>query len=270
MLGSYGKVSQSRCLNCREICRHLGVKRVFKPDEIPLLEGIYAGPKYGVPSPGGRTHPPGWHAPEGIFSDPLYRQSLRRDVGFDREGEVRLNEPIIFLHTGGLPAAVRFLKLITTRMQRSTFLRAKASLRNDCFLGYRDCFVREGKNGDAFAEYTGKVARLLKQMLAEMKQALFWPMMEGVAPSLVNDVTVLFGRDFTLQKELLETIMMPVLALSRDVDMLLGVDTSFFAPAAKAIGDMVQYGTFTLLSGQNHDIKPEVIAPILSEVYSGA
>ena len=37
---------------------------------------------------------------------------------------------------------------------------------------------------------------------------------------------------------------MPVLALSGDVDMLPGVDTSFFAKVAKAIADMVQQGTF--------------------------
>ncbi|HEX9839226.1 MAG TPA: pyridoxal-phosphate dependent enzyme, partial [Anaerolineales bacterium] len=37
-----------------EICGQLGAKRVFEPGEIPLLEAIYAAPKYGVPSPGCR------------------------------------------------------------------------------------------------------------------------------------------------------------------------------------------------------------------------
>ena len=127
--------------------------------------------------------------------------------------------------------------------------------------------VSEGKNGDAFAEYMGKVAGLPEQMLAGMKQAPFWPMMEAVAPSLVNDATVMFGRNFTPQKELLEKITMPVLALSGDVDMLPGVDTSFFAPAAKAIARMVPRGTYKLLPGQNHDVKAEAISPVLSEFY---
>jgi hypothetical protein len=78
----------------------------------------------------------------------------------------------------------------------------------------------------------------------------------------------MFGRHFTPQKELLEKILMPVLALSGDVDMLSGVDTSFFAPAAKAIADMVQHGTFKLLSGQNHDVDSDVIAPVLSAFYA--
>ena len=58
---------------------------------------------------------------------------------------------------------------------------------------------------------------------------------------------------------------MPVPALSGDVDMPPGVDTSFFARAARAIADMVPHGTFKLLSGQNHDLKADVIAPVLSE-----
>jgi pimeloyl-ACP methyl ester carboxylesterase len=93
--------------------------------------------------------------------------------------------------------------------------------------------VQEGRNGDAFASYMGKVAGIPAEMLAGMRQAPFWPMMEAVAPSLVYDATVMFGRNFTPQKELLETIAVPVLALSGDVDMLPGVDTSFMAKAAE-------------------------------------
>jgi pimeloyl-ACP methyl ester carboxylesterase len=127
--------------------------------------------------------------------------------------------------------------------------------------------VSEGKNGEAFAEYMGKVAGLPEQILAGMKQAPFWPMMEAVAPSLVNDATVMFGRDFTPQKELLEKISVPVLALSGDVDMLPGVDTSFMRKAAQAIANMVPHGKYQLLPGQSHNVDAEVIAPVLSEFY---
>jgi pimeloyl-ACP methyl ester carboxylesterase len=127
--------------------------------------------------------------------------------------------------------------------------------------------VSEGKNGDAFAEYMGKVAGLPAAMLAGMRQAPFWPMMEAVAPSLVYDATVMFGRNFTPQKELLEKIAVPVLALSGDVDMLPGVDTSFMAKAAQAIAKMVPHGKYQLLKGQSHDVDAEVLAPVLSEFF---
>jgi hypothetical protein len=72
---------------------------------------------------------------------------------------------------------------------------------------------------------------------------------------------------FTPQNELLEKIAVPVLALSGDVDMLSGVDTSFFCKAAQAIANMVPHGKYQLLPGQNHDVDAEVIAPVLSEFY---
>jgi pimeloyl-ACP methyl ester carboxylesterase len=125
--------------------------------------------------------------------------------------------------------------------------------------------VKEGRNGDAFAAYMGQF--IPAEMLAGMRQAPFWPMMESVAPSLVNDATVMFGRNFTPQKELLEAIPMPVLALSGDAELFPGADTSFFRTAARAIADMVPQGKFQVLPGQNHDVKAEVIAPVLSEFY---
>ena len=125
--------------------------------------------------------------------------------------------------------------------------------------------IKEGRNGDAFAIYMG--LWIPEEMLAGMRQAPFWPMIEAVAPSLVNDATIMFGRNFTPQKELLEAIRMPVLALSGDVDMLPGVDTSFFRKAAQAIAGMVPHGKYQVLSGQNHDVKADVIAPVLSEFY---
>ena len=125
--------------------------------------------------------------------------------------------------------------------------------------------VKDGRNGDAFAAYMG--LWIPEEMLAGMRQAPFWPMMEAVAPSLVNDATIMFGRNFTPQKELLQTITMPVLALSGDLDMLPGVDTSYFRKAAEAIANMVPYGKYQLLTGQNHNVNAEVIAPVLSEFY---
>jgi pimeloyl-ACP methyl ester carboxylesterase len=124
--------------------------------------------------------------------------------------------------------------------------------------------VKDGKNGDAFVSYMGNF--LPKAMFAGMRQAPFWPMMEAVAPSLVNDATVMFGRNFTPQKELLEKITMPVLALSGDVSMP-GGGSAFMPKAAQAIANMVKHGKYQLLEGQSHDVNVEVIAPVLSEFY---
>jgi len=92
-----------------EICRHLGAKRVFEPGEIPLLEGIYAGPKYGVPSPGGQAAILRLARAEGILLDPVYTgKAFAGLLDLIEKGGLGSNEPIIFLHTGGLPALFAF------------------------------------------------------------------------------------------------------------------------------------------------------------------
>ena len=93
----------------REICEHLGAKRAFQPAEIPLLEGTYSAPKYGVPSPAC------WDAirklarTEGILLDPVYTgKAFAGLLDLAEKGRLGTNEPIIFLHTGGLPALFAF------------------------------------------------------------------------------------------------------------------------------------------------------------------
>jgi D-cysteine desulfhydrase family pyridoxal phosphate-dependent enzyme len=92
-----------------EVCRHLGVKHVFQPGEIPLLEGVYAGPKYGIPSPGGQDAIRRLARTEGILLDPVYTgKAFAGLLDLVEKGELGSNEPIIFLHTGGLPALFAF------------------------------------------------------------------------------------------------------------------------------------------------------------------
>jgi 1-aminocyclopropane-1-carboxylate deaminase/D-cysteine desulfhydrase-like pyridoxal-dependent ACC family enzyme len=92
-----------------EICNHLGTKRVFKPEEIPMLEGTYAFPKYGVPSQGCQDALLRLARTEGILLDPVYTgKAFAGMLDLLEKGRLGLNEPIIFLHTGGLPALFAF------------------------------------------------------------------------------------------------------------------------------------------------------------------
>ena len=92
-----------------EICSHLGTKRVFKPEEIPLLEGTYAVPKYGVPSQACQDAILRLARTEGILLDPVYTgKAFAGMLDLLEKRRLGLNEPIIFLHTGGLPALFAF------------------------------------------------------------------------------------------------------------------------------------------------------------------
>jgi 1-aminocyclopropane-1-carboxylate deaminase/D-cysteine desulfhydrase-like pyridoxal-dependent ACC family enzyme len=92
-----------------QICLHLGERRSFHPGEIPLIETVYAGSKYGVPSEGGQNAIKLLARTEGILLDPVYTgKAFAGLLDLVDKGGLGSDEPIIFLHTGGLPALFAF------------------------------------------------------------------------------------------------------------------------------------------------------------------
>lgn len=99
-----------------EICHHLGEKLTFEAGEIPLLENVYATPKYGKPSPGGIKAIQKLAGLEGILLDPVYTaKAFAGMLDLIEKGDLGQNEPIIFLHTGGLPSLFAFEDRILAR-----------------------------------------------------------------------------------------------------------------------------------------------------------
>jgi 1-aminocyclopropane-1-carboxylate deaminase/D-cysteine desulfhydrase-like pyridoxal-dependent ACC family enzyme len=91
------------------ICTRLGIECAFKEDEIPLLERIYAAPNYGSPSPSCRTAMQCLARDEGILLDPVYTgKAFSGLLDLVEKRQLGSDEPIIFLHTGGLPALFAF------------------------------------------------------------------------------------------------------------------------------------------------------------------
>lgn len=92
-----------------EICSHLGIRREFQPENIPLLEARYAFPKYGLPSQACREAILRLARTEGILLDPVYTgKAFAGMLDLLERGELGSGEPIVFLHTGGLPALFAF------------------------------------------------------------------------------------------------------------------------------------------------------------------
>jgi 1-aminocyclopropane-1-carboxylate deaminase/D-cysteine desulfhydrase-like pyridoxal-dependent ACC family enzyme len=88
-----------------EICKRLGENRVFAASDIPLIERIYAAPRYGIPSEACREAIQRLARTEGILLDPVYTgKAFAGLLDLIEKGRLGSNEPIIFLHTGGLPA----------------------------------------------------------------------------------------------------------------------------------------------------------------------
>lgn len=92
-----------------EICAHLGGECLFKGSDLPLLEAIYAAPKYGSPSQGCLEAIRRLASMEGILLDPIYTgKAFYGLLDLAKKGRLGSDEPIIFWHTGGLPALFSF------------------------------------------------------------------------------------------------------------------------------------------------------------------
>jgi len=92
-----------------EICVHLGQERLFPADDICLIEEVYSASKYGVPSPRCLDTIKMLARTEGILLDPVYTgKAFAGLIDLIGKGQLGRGEPIIFLHTGGLPALFAF------------------------------------------------------------------------------------------------------------------------------------------------------------------
>jgi 1-aminocyclopropane-1-carboxylate deaminase/D-cysteine desulfhydrase-like pyridoxal-dependent ACC family enzyme len=86
-----------------EVCTRLGEPHTFAPGDVPLVEGSYVGAAYGQPSKAGGAALELLARTEGILLDPVYSAKafaglLGESARFGRDA------PVVFLHTGGLPA----------------------------------------------------------------------------------------------------------------------------------------------------------------------
>ena len=103
-----------------ELCARLGGEQPFTPEAVPLVERTYVGPGYGQPSPECLAAIHKLACLEGLLLDPVYtgkafagmldlaqRSREAPGAGLPLGGDA----PLIFLHTGGLPALFAFSEI---------------------------------------------------------------------------------------------------------------------------------------------------------------
>jgi D-cysteine desulfhydrase family pyridoxal phosphate-dependent enzyme len=88
-----------------ELDARLGGSQIFDAGEVPLVESVYVGQRYGVPSAEGITACRKLARLEGIILDPIYTgKAFAGLLDLAERGDLGHDRPIIFLHTGGLPS----------------------------------------------------------------------------------------------------------------------------------------------------------------------
>jgi len=93
------------CRIANDACHLLGAPCSFTAEDIPLIESTYVGPGYAIPTSEGEAAAKQLAQTEGHLLDPTYTAkafaALLELLPTGRLGE---NTPVIFWHTGGLPA----------------------------------------------------------------------------------------------------------------------------------------------------------------------
>ncbi|MDX1435525.1 MAG: D-cysteine desulfhydrase family protein [Anaerolineales bacterium] len=81
----------------------------FTPPNVPILEGTYVGERYGLPSEAGKAAQKRLARMEGILLDPVYSaKAFAGLLDLIERSALQANQPVIFLHTGGLPGIFAF------------------------------------------------------------------------------------------------------------------------------------------------------------------
>jgi hypothetical protein len=97
-----------------------------------------------------------------------------------------------------------------------------------------------------------------------MRQAPMWPMFEAIAPTLAYDAADM-GEDRTPPVQRAARLTMPVLAMDGGANLTM---MPFMHATATALAKAIPHGQQRTLEGQTHDVKQDVLAPVLIEFLS--
>jgi pimeloyl-ACP methyl ester carboxylesterase len=122
-----------------------------------------------------------------------------------------------------------------------------------------DEMISAGRRGDAVEYFMSKVVGLSPEFVAYARTQPFWQKQEALAHTLAYDATIM--GDYSLPEELAATVTTPTLVMAG------GVSFSFMRETARALADILPEGQHRILEGQEHNVAPEALAPVLMEFF---
>lgn len=116
-----------------------------------------------------------------------------------------------------------------------------------------------GRRGDALEFFMTKLVGIPAEVIAQIRNAPMWPYLEGLAHTLVYDLTIV--GDGSLPGERIATVHAPALLIVG------GKSPTRMRQAGEAVADAISNGQVRILEGQDHDTAPEAVAPLLEEFF---
>jgi pimeloyl-ACP methyl ester carboxylesterase len=136
----------------------------------------------------------------------------------------------------------------------------RPDLPDDTARVYRE-LVEAGRRGDAIEYFMAKVVGLPPEFVADARTAPWWPQQEALAHTLAYDATVM--GDYTLPTEVARAITVPTLIVDG------GASSGFLGETADALAKLIPGAQRATLAGQQHNVDPTVLAPVLHRFFTG-
>jgi pimeloyl-ACP methyl ester carboxylesterase len=120
--------------------------------------------------------------------------------------------------------------------------------------------LADGRRGDAVALFMRFVG-MPDDQIEGMRRGPSWPAMEAIAPTLAYDHAEIMGENWSPPVGLAARVSVPALVIAGDAG------SPFMARTARALSEAMPNGQLQLLTGQPHDVDPEVLAPVLVDFF---
>lgn len=119
---------------------------------------------------------------------------------------------------------------------------------------------RKGEAVELFMRFVGTPA----EMIEGMRKAPVWSMLESVAPTLEYDAAEM-GQDRTVPVNRVKSIQSQTLVMDGGLNLQY---MPFMHVTASALASAIPHAKQLTLDGQTHDVKAEVLAPVLIKFFT--
>ena len=132
------------------------------------------------------------------------------------------------------------------------------------FVGQLQEMLASGRPGDAAEAYMTKGANMPAATVAHMRNAPFWPGVEAVAHTLIQDATIMDGTmaGKPLSATRWASVAMPTLVMHG------GASPTWLRNAAQALVGVLPNAKHQTLEGQAHDVAADALAPALEQFFT--